>query len=1323
MGEGIHCTWVNQAQLDNDTVSEAFLDFALSIIEMEHIPFGQSSSSSTENSAISAGKWLVSVCAQRDSVHQAPPPLTPLEQYKFDEFLTHYYASPIFRQYYVEAVRVCLSKKVHPDYQLVRDMLEKDTNGSLFANETDILQVAINAVKIQPGHLGQSPKVSCPELLQICKELINHGALVDCFDNKGNSPLFYACVLGYAELFRFLVENGARTSTLHRRSPPDQFSEKEKKPIPASNSEENAALGGKMKDDNVSDQAEEEGQVQVNLLQITSDAILSAERVIDMTWWSFPPGLMMDMPLWKLEFTNTWPQIILYLLQEGLQYARDDPGLVYILHIACAQGAVDVVAKLLEFGVAIGTAGPSLKNMGAGCGRSFGTALHAAASRYQHTVAKLLIQTGANPRACCPCELLHSHKSPDLTPVQVAMASHPEDVEQLRAFLEYLVDIPGGLADADYISMIKFCAELGQVGFVKRLLERDFTAPMIARVGNKEMAELLISYNVALDAAAIQRTALERQRIDLLRWCVDKYGPLLPSDPESWGKMINRWMNSGRLYMNGMRYLVLEYPGPHIDAVLSALLRLPGEKHAMAAPTSWLHMAALYDNIPALDLLLDNGADPSCPGLPVDAATMMRTSNYNHRRSINERLKIVHKIERPGMEVTQDHVPSYRELKSRNAKRIESQKRAWNKRVAGLVGSHREIPFFFATQTKMTKTAATVPYIKVPPDLLPLDDSKSAFRLLELLPSKSGADPLVGRVLSTDLTLQPVFEALSYVWGQQTDSESISLDGQVVSITPNLHAALIKLRQKDQVRTLWIDALCMQQSHHAERNQQVAIMGHIYRAAKQVIVWLGEEADDSDLVFTHINEKSHERKFIDRPEPSPRQRCAWESLVNRSWFYRTWVIQEVALSRKAIVMCGKDSAPWMDIESGNRRDISGGGGGLSTVHSSPGPNPDHPLSGFDADRHVWRLRLLKLGSDAVEILRYSRLCQTSEPRDRVYGILGLFEPGFMTVDYDLPVGRIFRDFTEAVIRMTGNLSVLNALGCRHLELSEPVPSWVPNLTVVEAGGVLPHHKWHAPYRRGGSPKCYNYRKTDGTEGSIGADCFPSTILPGLAFQGDGAIVLNGKIADTIRVLGPELRAGEDSAPGTTAYMEIMETWENLATELISNWDKKLGPSVTNAFATTLAASQESTLHSTEAGFVEWYRYCGTGVLQENDPSLFIRNLEYYFWWLNVGKDDEKDEDYKDGQGFDLSRYADEVDMACYGRRFFITEGGSMGLAGPDACAGDRVAFIPGGDRPFVLRQRKNGHGWTMEKDCYLYGLNPYELFEEESILVDEFVIY
>ncbi|CAM1503469.1 Fc.00g010600.m01.CDS01 [Cosmosporella sp. VM-42] len=1246
---------------------------------------------------VAAGEWLVSLCSSPD-LSTKDQLLSPLERLKFDEFFTLHRQSPIFKKYHVEAVRRCLAKAIKPDYRLACALLEKDDSHRLFVNENDVLQVAIKTARKQPGYLGQSVKDSCPELVEMVELLMAHGASASSVDDDGNSALFYTCVLGYDELFHVLVSAGADISTTHRRQLPEQLkkSDSESKDSPT----------------------DREQDAKVNLLQVTLDALISPQRITDMTWVGWPPGVNYDRPLWEGDPKSTWGGIILYLLQQGLSYAKDDPGLIMILHIACYQGHLDLVEQLLSFGVATDVGGSRIVDGGQGKGSTLGSAMHAAAAGRQLSVVSILLAHGVSSRFRRKCIFNRARTNGELTPLEVAKSSSPNvDGKQFLDFLERFTQHGEELEESDYQTTLKYYVIRNHFDSAKRLLQGGVRLPEIpASIKSVEMAKLLLSHDISLDPAALQGKAMGSSRFNLLCWCVSEYGPLLPSDPESWGEMASRLLNSGNIYIDSIKYLLTEYPGPHIDAVVIAELRLPDMEKEEPTPTSWLHMAILKDNITAIRMLLEAGADPSCPGLPFDAFTTMRSSKHNLHRSIPQRLEIIHTLEKRKLENGEWTPPTYEEIMSHVTKTVAMQKRKWGKRLKKMAARRQDVP---CTEIQHALTSTALSHIIDSNEVAsyPPLSGTSAFRLLELQPSDSRTAPLVGRLVDSDITFQPDYEALSYVWGDITPVKYIRLDEHDVSLTPNLHSALTHLRSLTHVRTLWVDALCINQSAYGERNQQVRIMGDIYKSARQVVVWLGDAADGSHLVFAHLNDDDIKDSFINRPTAPEPQRRAWNAIVRRPWFYRTWVIQEIARARRATIMCGEDSTLWRNVDQSWKADFSGGAKGLSTVHSAPGNQPDHPLSGFDADSHVWRLRLLDFRSDPLSILRYSRVCQTTEVKDKIYGIVGLFEPGFIDIDYDLPVEDIFQQFTEAVIRLTGDLRIFKYLGvARNLE---GVSSWVPDFTDTSTRG-LPEHHWYAPYRSGALDH-YNLRFADGTTSFVPRDDLAKRFLPGLDFVSGGGVVIKGKMIDTIRDLGFELPDGMSYAPGTDNFARIMREWETLAATLIVEWKDSLGPSVTKAFGATLASSRGSEIHSIDIGFTEWYRCCGTGILEAKDPSMFIRDHEFYMWWLSVGKDNnDKDPDEID---FDLREFSKQMEYASYGRCLFTTEKGSMGLASSRASAGDCIVYFPGVAEPFVLRRREDETGWTMVNDCYLYGLNLDMLFYDEEHLVEDFVIY
>ena len=70
-------------------------------------------------------------------------------------------------------------------------------------------------------------------------------------------------------------------------------------------------------------------------------------------------------------------------------------------------------------------------------------------------------------------------------------------------------------------------------------------------------------------------------------------------------------------------------------------------------------------------------------------------------------------------------------------------------------------------------------------------------------------------------------------------------NGKRLAVTPTLLEALQRFRDPDRVVTLWIDQICICQERIKERNQQVQLMGSIFKRAQKVMVWLGEDYEDS----------------------------------------------------------------------------------------------------------------------------------------------------------------------------------------------------------------------------------------------------------------------------------------------------------------------------------------------------------------------------------------------------------------------------------------------------------------------------------------------
>jgi hypothetical protein len=228
--------------------------------------------------------------------------------------------------------------------------------------------------------------------------------------------------------------------------------------------------------------------------------------------------------------------------------------------------------------------------------------------------------------------------------------------------------------------------------------------------------------------------------------------------------------------------------------------------------------------------------------------------------------------------------------------------------------NEKKLPFINPTQMNMK----TLPEMTAPTkatdgshdfhasmDHLPQDH----FRLLCLEPGDKDSE--IHCTLATfELQSAPTYEALSYAWGDAVLSREITCNGSSLKVTSNLHDALQYLRQIDGKRTMWIDAVCIDQTNDQERTAQVGIMKNIYSNSDHVVIWLGKETDDDETAFAILEQ--YRKLFAEHgqvdigpmetivyklalPAEDSKDWTALIKLFQKPWFQRIWVIQEAVV--------------------------------------------------------------------------------------------------------------------------------------------------------------------------------------------------------------------------------------------------------------------------------------------------------------------------------------------------------------------------------------------------------------------------------------------
>jgi hypothetical protein len=323
------------------------------------------------------------------------------------------------------------------------------------------------------------------------------------------------------------------------------------------------------------------------------------------------------------------------------------------------------------------------------------------------------------------------------------------------------------------------------------------------------------------------------------------------------------------------------------------------------------------------------------------------------------------------------------------------------------------------------------------------------------------------------------YEALSYAWGEEgtpncdayikslEDSNSSARDVVTLALRPNLANALRHLRYHDQPRILWVDAVCINQNDLLERNEQVLRMGDIYKHARRVVVWLGSAQDDSTLALQtmqYIGEQvqvARARFRLRAPEAIEREwyrgrtnlpldqkaSRAIQTLLQRSWFKRLWIWQEIQLANsEAVLQCGRDRSDW-DVF---RRAVIL----LYEKLELPAPLSRNDLA--TAINLAWHNTDQSLSTLLLCTARAACL----DPRDKVYALLGLTDTPFRQLiqpNYRLSVAQVYEKAVVAHIRYSGDLQILSH--CSAVDKNPTWPSWVPQLlqrrsTLVQSLSIL-----------------------------------------------------------------------------------------------------------------------------------------------------------------------------------------------------------------------------------------------------------------------------
>lgn len=607
--------------------------------------------------------------------------------------------------------------------------------------------------------------------------------------------------------------------------------------------------------------------------------------------------------------------------------------------------------------------------------------------------------------------------------------------------------------------------------------------------------------------------------------------------------------------------------------------------------------------------------------------------------------------------------------------------------------------------------------------------SQESIRLLHLHPGAE-VSPIEATLSVHSLTDLPSYESLSYCWGDK-GGDPMLCNSYSITIQQSLFHALRALRLRDAERLLWVDAICINQNDNTERSSQVQLMRQIYQCSIRVVVWLGEHAQDSehavDLLLQIQRLAVENDEKVDglaqalSPKDLPKlglpsvDSGEWQSLEAlfwRPWFTRIWIIQELAVSKEAIVMCADKSFPWADIARAARFILEHSLTAITQVD----PRRPTKLEKF-RQAHLTR----KGDQPLLPLLLEARDARATNDRDKIFALMGLSEresDGFVP-DYSLSIEEVYTAFSKHHIQKAGTLEILGACEDHAYRLKKTLPSWVPDWEVhppaIPLSLLDQYVSWNASIKIRDEPptdfdsnnNCLNAKGiTVDTVLHIGDSFLEYVPLPG-----------------TVRDFVPHLRTDQAKRAILSLndfYMQQrFRQWESIARKIKRH--SAAGDDFLAAFIRTLIADAAIISNSNRIG---------------DESSISPTLKDFYAAWCNYWNAASQSQGRYISTSY-TSATPPELEMAlaflqahhkaAYGRRFFISKFHSyMGLCPTLTRKGDMLVVLAGGRTPFILRKLRRGR-LKFIGECYAHGLMHGEILgqgdsNDAEPRTDEYVI-
>ncbi|KAF8862839.1 HET-domain-containing protein [Acephala macrosclerotiorum] len=610
----------------------------------------------------------------------------------------------------------------------------------------------------------------------------------------------------------------------------------------------------------------------------------------------------------------------------------------------------------------------------------------------------------------------------------------------------------------------------------------------------------------------------------------------------------------------------------------------------------------------------------------------------------------------------------------------------------------------------------------------PLDEATQEIRLLNILPGAAFEAIRCNLVHSQCQQRAGNYRyvALSYCWGDPSNSKSIFVDGYCVSVAENLWAALHEFRRRG-FDVIWVDALCINQGDNDEKGRQILRMGDIYKYSQKTISWLGPDergqAESACNCMTKISsqrENDHKAHFktlrLSRKRRQHNWRASIAPFLASPYWRRTWIIQELSLSNAVWFWWGKHSITLEVLSACIKR--------LFEEYSA-----FRDLSGLPEIKCILRIRELTeevrvSGAKSSKLSLHKALCLsslsvTSEPLDKIFAVLGLCHDGPDLVphpNYNQTLDNLLRDLTIATLihyrNRKGRMDSI-CVGNPKLERRPELQSWVIDWASTwqsQGANQLVYGQYKACGSSFSKPKLSPDRLTLSIPGYVfdtiqslsetycgGSHNHRTSFLNAQQEPEQTEFTIQHNVYGTEAELynaiwysildqSPE-KPSSASIESVPAYFSFQRLWSKPGQSILAKRSAKIQSRV--------CATGRYLIYGRP--LAQWAQYQDPSKSPPRKLKLPRKDIVYHGAPATV--DDV------------LASFINSLALFRLYRRIVVTSMGYVGRAHMHSCVGDLVCLLEGGTVPVILRPFEGGY--RLVGEAYIHGIMKGEFWNDQ----------